>query len=424
MRCVIFDLDGTLTQSDEGIFKSIVYAAEKLGFAAPDPADRRKFVGPPLDYSFREYLGMSEDEARKAVAAYRERYWETGLFENRVYPGIRRLLRMLKRRGDWVAIATGKPTIPSRRIIEHFGLNRYFDRIIGSQEAMGATKQDLIRAALPDQYDKAVMVGDRRFDIEGAHAAGIRAVGVGYGYGDEEEFRKAGCEAYAATVDDLIALLCPGDPVPAGAFISMEGLDGSGKSTQMERLTDALGRWGFEVQLSREPGGSTTGERIREILLNKDDPMEPLTEALLFAASRSEHVRTVIRPATAAGKVLLSDRFVDSSAAYQGGGRELGVSHVMEINREAVDGCLPLLTVYLDISHTEALKRRYHATAPDRLERESDAFHARVEAAYHELIRNDPARFLCVNARQSVDVLADEIARGVIDRLIREEERA
>ena len=172
MRAVIFDLDGTLTQSDEGIYKSICYAAEKLGFAAPDEADRRKFVGPSLMWSFTELLGMGEEQARQALEAYRERYWKVGLFENRVYPGIRNLLRMLKRRGDWVAIATGKPMEPSRRIMEHFDLSRYFDRIVGPGfgEA-SAEKEDLIRAALPEVWDEAVMVGDRKFDIEGAAKA-------------------------------------------------------------------------------------------------------------------------------------------------------------------------------------------------------------------------------------------------------------
>lgn len=423
MRCVIFDLDGTLTQSDEGIFRSICYAAEKLGFQAPPEEERFRFVGPPLRWSFRELLGMDEETAGRAVEAYRERYHAVGLFENRVYPGIRRLLRMLKRRGDRIAIATGKPPEPSRRILEHFGLLRYVSRIIGPDLGADASKESLIRAALPEEWDEAVMVGDRRFDIEGARAVGIASVGAGYGYGTEEELRAAGCTHYAATVQDLIDILCPGEEPAPGAFLTMEGLDGSGKSTQMELLTEALDRWGFEVQRSREPGGSPVGEQIRDILLSRDGQMEPLTEALLFAASRAEHVRSVIRPAVAAGRVLLSDRFVDSSAAYQGGGRELGVAHVTDLNREAVDGCMPLLTVYLDISHEDALRRRFSASDPDRLEKEPDVFHARVEDAYRELLAREPERFLRVDASLPPERLGEEIARGVIDRLIREEER-
>ena len=423
MRAVIFDLDGTLTQSDEGIYKSICYAAEKLGFAAPEETERRKFVGPPLLWSFRELIGMDEEQAQQALVAYRERYWAVGLFENRVYPGIRNLLRMLKRRGDWVAIATGKPMEPSRRIMEHFGLLRYFDRIVGPGFGEASAEKDaLIRAALPEQYDEAIMVGDRCFDIEGAKTVGITSVGAGYGYGTEEELREAGCDHYAATISDLISLLCPGEKSIQGAFLSVEGLDGSGKSTQIHLLTEALDRWGFVVRHSREPGGSPVGEHIREILLSRASEMEPLTEALLFAASRAEHVRRVIRPAVARGEVLLCDRFVDSSVAYQGGGRELGVQRVLNINAEAVDGTLPLVTLYLDIGHEAALQRRTAASDPDRLESEPDEFHARVEAAYHQLIAADPERFAVVDATQPPEAVGEVAAKAVIARLVAEEE--
>lgn len=122
------------------------------------------------------------------------------------------------------------------------------------------------------------------------------------------------------------------------------------------------------------------------------------TEALLYAAARAQHVREIIRPAIQAGKVLLCDRFVDSSVAYQGGGRELGVKTVLDMNAPAVDGTWPMVTVYLDISHQEALRRRYQASAPDRLEQEGDSFHGRVEQAYRELIARDPSRFVVVDA--------------------------
>ena len=419
MRAVIFDLDGTLTKSDEGIFKSICHAAERVGIAPPPESDRFRFIGPPLLWSFRELLGMDEEQANRALTAYRERYWTVGLFENGVYPGIRNLLRMLKRRGDWLAVATGKPEDPSRRILEHFGLLRCFDRVVGpGYGEASAEKVDLIRAALPDRWDEAVMVGDRRFDIEGARAAGIASVGAGYGYGTEDELRAAGCDRYAATVADLIGILCPGDdPVP-GAFVSVEGLDGSGKSTQIALLAEALDRWGFVVRHSREPGGSPVGEHIREILLSRASEMEPLTEALLFAASRAEHVRQVIRPAVGRGEVLLCDRFVDSSAAYQGGGRGLGVQRVLALNEPAVDGTMPMTTLYLDISHEAALKRRAEASDPDRMESEPDAFHARVEAAYRELIVADPGRFVRVDATLPPERVGELAAEAMIARLV------
>ena len=425
MRCVIFDLDGTLTKSDEGILNCIDYAVEKVGLPLPDKTDRAKFVGPPLIWSFKTYCGMDDETAERALWAYRERYMRIGLYENRVYPGIRRLLRMLKKRGDWVAIATGKPTEPSRRIMAHFGLSHYFDRIVGADDVLHPDKEDLIRAALPEACDKAVMVGDRSFDVLGGKAAGIRTIGVGYGFGTEEELRGAGCDAYAADVEELIALLCPRQQPPRGAFISMEGPDGSGKSTQAALLAETLARWGFEVVRSREPGGSPVGEEIRKVLLSPESgEMAPETEALLFAASRSEHVRKVIRPAVAAGRVLLCDRFLDSSVAYQGGGRGLGVARVQRINAEAVEGSLPDMTVYLDIDHRDAMARRVKVDVPDRMEREDEAFHARVEAAYHQLIREDPARFVVVDANRDAETIGEETGRRVIERLAALEEEA
>ena len=417
-KCVIFDLDGTLTRSEEGIWNSVRYTAEQMGFPVPDDATLRKFIGPPLDYSFQTWMGMSEEQADEATRVYRSRYQTIGLFENQVYPGIRRLLRGLKRQGCWVAVATGKPQSPSERIIEHFGLSPWIDRIVGSREKMGADKVALIRAALPDEYGEAWMVGDRKFDVEGGRAVGVKTVGVGYGYGSEEELRAAGCDEYAATVQALIDFFCPDVPAQ-GAFLSMEGLDGSGKTTQMRLLTEALDRYGFEVVTSREPGGCKVSEAIREVVLSRDNVgMTDVTEALLYAAARAQHVREVIRPAVAAGKVLLCDRFVDSSVAYQGGGRELGVQRVLDINAPAVDGTMPLATVYLDIDHRTSLRRRAAATELDRLEMEGDSFHARTEAAYRELIARDPQRFIVVDATQSPETIGQDIAKRVLARLM------
>lgn len=422
-KAVIFDLDGTLTQSEEGIWNCVRYAAEKLGFTEPDGATLRKFVGPPLLYSFQEYMGMTEEKAKEAVSAYRERYTVTGLFENRVYPGIRCLLRTLKREGWYAAVATGKPQGPAERIIEYFGLEKYIDKVVGPQDSAGASKDWLIRQALPEAYDEAWMVGDRKFDVEGGLSVGIHTIGVGYGYGSEEELRGAGCEAYCATVQEVIDLLCPNAEPPRGAFLSIEGLDGSGKTTQINHLTDALDRFGFEVVHSREPGGCSISEKIRAIILDRaNTEMDGVTEALLYAASRAQHVRQVIRPAVEAGKLLLCDRFVDSSVAYQGGGRQLGVQRILDINREAVDGTLPMTTVYLDISHEESLKRRFNASEPDRLELEADSFHARVEAAYKELIARDPGRFVVADATQKPEEIGRQVAQQVLARLMEAED--
>lgn len=424
MRCVIFDLDGTLTQSEEGIFNCVKYAAEKLGFPVPEADTLRKFVGPPLRWSFQEYMGMDEDLAWKAVLTYRERYEVEGLFENRVYPGVRRLLRMLKKRGDYVAIATGKPQGPAERIIEHFGLAKYFDKIVGPTPGVrSAEKNELIRDALPETWDEAWMVGDRKFDVEGGKQVGVRTLGVGYGYGSEEELRTAGCDAYAPTVQDVMDILCPGEEAPEGAFLSIEGLDGSGKTTQIRLLTDAMERYGFEVQHSREPGGCRVSEAIRQVLLDKENVgMTGITEALLYAASRAQHVQEVIRPAVKAGKVLLCDRFADSSVAYQGGGRQLGVQRILDINAPAIDGTWPMTTVYLDLKHEESLRRRAAATELDRIEMEGDSFHARTEAAYHELIARDPKRFVVVDAGRKPEEIGKEVAEKVLARLMEAEQ--
>lgn len=422
-KCVIFDLDGTLTQSEEGIWNSVRYAAEALGFPLPDGETLRRFIGPPLRYSFREYMGMDGETAERAVEAYRERYQRVGLYENRVFPGIRRLLRTLKAQGCYVGVATGKPQDPAERILRHFGLSKWIDRIVGPKGSAGADKEELIRAALPESWGEAWMVGDRRFDVEGGRKAGVRTVGVGFGYGTREELTQAGCDDYAPTVQALTELLCGRDaPVPAGAFLSMEGLDGSGKTTQIQLLTQALASYGFEVVNSREPGGDQVAEAIRRVVLSPEfEGVERETEALLYAAARAQHVRRVIRPAIAAGKVLLCDRFVDSSVAYQGGGRQLGVQTVLDINAVAVDGTLPMATVYLDIDHETSLNRRSAASQLDRIEREEDSFHARTEAAYREMIARDPARFIVVDARKAPEEIGREVARQVLLRLMEAE---
>ena len=153
VRAVLFDLDGTLTQSEEGIWNCVRYAAEKMGRPAPDAETLRRFIGPPLFFSFQTYMSMTEEEAGRAVDFYRERYNVTGLLENRVYPGIRRLLVRLKRAGCYLGIATGKPQIPTERILRHFRLEGFFDAVAGTRpEDTSASKEQLIRRALPATY--------------------------------------------------------------------------------------------------------------------------------------------------------------------------------------------------------------------------------------------------------------------------------
>lgn len=417
---VLFDLDGTLTQSEEGIMNCVAYAAERMGLPVPDAAIRRAFIGPPLTHSFEKLMGLSPADSLRATAIYRERYESVGLFENRVYPGIPALLRALKRRGAYLAVATAKPLAPSRRILEHFRLARYFDAIVGpGPQVCRAEKDELIRRAMAGCRGRCAMVGDRLFDMEGAGRVGIASIGVGYGYGSREELTQAGCTHYAATVGELSDLLCPGGE-KEGWFVTLEGVDGCGKTTQAARLAEGLARFGYEVVHTREPGGCPISEKIRALILDRAHrEMDPMTEALLYAASRAQHVREVIRPHAAAGRLVLCDRFVDSSIAYQGGGRELGVDKVAALNAPAVDGMLPDMTVYLDLDHREGLKRRLSASEPDRLEAEAAAFHGRVQAAYEALIAKAPQRFIRVDASKDVEAVAHEALAKVLERLER-----
>ena len=188
-------------------------------------------------------------------------------------------------------------------------------------------------------------------------------------------------------------------------FITFEGVDGSGKSTQAELLRDALAAEGREVVLTREPGGTEIGERVRELVL--DGPaMTAWAEAALFAAARAELVATVIRPALARGASVISDRYIDSSLAYQGIARGVGVEPVLELNLHAVQGLLPDRTVLLLVEPELAARR---AVLKDRLEREGAAFHERVAAAYRELAHLYPERIVAFDGARDPGVLAREI---------------
>ena len=415
---VLFDLDGTLTQSEDGIWNCAKHAAKKMGFPEPDAETLRKFIGPPLEYSFSTYMGMTKEQAAEAVRFYRERYTTVGMYENRVYPGVRVMMRTLWKAGAKLGIVTGKPAYPTGKILEHFGLDKFLTTVVCATDGH-AEKEHLIRQALPEDPGEVWMVGDRCFDMEGGTKAGVHTLGVTYGYGSEEELLESGAERLAKTPREISEILMPGKGPERGAFLTVEGPDGSGKGTQIKRLAEALDQWGYEVVHSREPGGTPIGEKIREILLDRENAgMADETEALLYAASRAQHVLEKIRPAVAEGKVVLCDRFLDSSAAYQGGGRKLGVDKVLAINAPAVDGTLPDMTVYLDIDHRKAMERRCAASEPDRLEMEAESFHARVEDGYHELIKRDPERFIVVNAERTREEIAKEIAEKVLGRLM------
>jgi dTMP kinase len=189
-------------------------------------------------------------------------------------------------------------------------------------------------------------------------------------------------------------------------FVSFEGADGSGKSTQAELLHDALVAEGRDVVLTREPGGTELGERARELVLNGPQ-MGAWAEAALYAASRAEHVEEVIRPALERGAVVVCDRYIDSSLAYQGVARGLGVEAVLELNLAVTGGVLPDVTFLLLVDLDVAAGR--YATSPDRLEREGTALQAKVDAAYRELAATFPERIVTVNADRSANEIRDEI---------------
>ena len=203
-----------------------------------------------------------------------------------------------------------------------------------------------------------------------------------------------------------------------GFFITLEGTDGSGKSTQMKYLKTFFEQRGFDVVLTREPGGTKISEKIRELILdNENTEMTEKSEALLYAAARAQHVAEVIVPALREGKVVLCDRFVDSSIVYQGGGRDIGTQSIENINDFATGGLRPNLTLWFDLPPEEGLKRVASSGNADRLEKEKIQFHQKVYEGYRELKRKYPQRIKAVDGTQSIEEMRREIEGIVIEKL-------
>ena len=199
-------------------------------------------------------------------------------------------------------------------------------------------------------------------------------------------------------------------PDTTGVFISFEGIDGVGKSTQADLMQSYLAAKGLEVTRTLEPGGSDLGVEIRHLLLHRKGEVSVRSEALLYAADRAHHVASVIRPALAKGQIVISDRFLDSSVAYQGAGRELDLTEVRNLSLWAVDNLLPDLTVLLDLDAAAASVRRVNTGAePDRLEREKISFFEAARNTYIELAKNEPKRFHVVDASQDPDSIWKQI---------------
>ncbi len=209
-----------------------------------------------------------------------------------------------------------------------------------------------------------------------------------------------------------------------GYFITLEGSDGCGKTTLALLLERKLRALGYSVLRTREPGGCPLSEKIRELLLSTASAgMKGMTEALLYAAARAQHVREVIAPALEAGKIVLCDRFVDSSIAYQGAGRKLGMDAIEALNAPAVGGCMPDLTIYLKVDTRLATRRRLEASPADRIEIEmlDDGFRRRVRDAYHFLAQRDAGRYTVIDAAKDPEPLSEEALACVMERLCKRE---
>lgn len=202
-----------------------------------------------------------------------------------------------------------------------------------------------------------------------------------------------------------------------GVFISFEGGEGGGKSTQIARLAAALRAQGREVVVTFEPGGTELGQAVRRILLTPGNHVTPRAEALLYAADRAHHVETVIEPALAAGKVVICDRYADSTFAYQGAGRALEMDQVRELMGFAVSGRWPDLTLLLDIEPRVGLQRARGGGAGDRMEAEGLQFHDAVRRGFLELAEAEPARFRVIDASGALDDVTRQINSAVCERL-------
>jgi dTMP kinase len=208
----------------------------------------------------------------------------------------------------------------------------------------------------------------------------------------------------------------------AGTFITFEGIDGSGKSTHLRLLANFLRSGGLDLSLTREPGGTPVGNRLRAALLDAREEVDPLAELLVFAADRAQHVRRVLRPAIEEGRVIISDRYADATAAYQGAGRGFSPKLISEIIALATEGLRPDLTLLFDLSVTESNARTRRRTnghhAGDRLDAENAEFHTRVRNAYLHLAETEPDRIKVIETNQSVGETQQRVREIIVPFLL------
>lgn len=211
-KYILFDLDGTLTDPKVGITKGVNNALKYYGISVENLDDLCKFIGPPLKDSFIEYYGFSEAQAEEAILKYREYFGVTGLLENTVYDGIEKLLKQLKDNGKTLIVATSKPHVYAKKILDHFDLAKYFDFVSGSEfDGTRTKKAEVISYALQNsnitELESVVMIGDRKHDIVGANENKIDSIGVLYGYGNRDEFEEANATYIVEKVEDLLNVL-------------------------------------------------------------------------------------------------------------------------------------------------------------------------------------------------------------------------
>lgn len=195
-----------------------------------------------------------------------------------------------------------------------------------------------------------------------------------------------------------------------GSFITLEGPEGAGKTTQLKLLSRHLDNIGCKHLVTRDPGGTPLGKQIRRILLNPENPVTPMAELLLYQADRAQHVTEVILPALQCGKLVLCDRYIDSTIAYQGYGRGIDLDLIDRLNQMATSGLMPELTILFDIESSAGLNR-LHPGGHDRLEREAIEFHHKVRNGYHELARKDRARWRIIDAAKPLTVVQEELRK-------------
>nr|WP_251127026.1 dTMP kinase [Exiguobacterium sp. s160] len=201
-------------------------------------------------------------------------------------------------------------------------------------------------------------------------------------------------------------------------FITVEGPDGSGKSTQLQLLVESLKQKGYDIVVTREPGGTTVGNQIREVLLSPDHhEMTPRVEMMLYAASRAQNVEQVIRPALERGAIVLCDRFIDASIAYQGYGLQYNLDQIQSLNEWATNGLTPDLTFLFDLSPERASARMKDRGQLDRIESRDQAFHERVYEGFQTLLKQYPERIIRIDADQSIECIQDEVLDYTIERI-------